>query len=125
MKNADDLEARLDLAPEDLSGWLELAVLQNAARQYGEALAAALAADGDRALWEETRARMEVPKPGDMVKVRAFGGRIMERRVVKAYGGMVYVCRDEEYQAAQREERKPVCIGFSLADIVGETEGKV
>jgi hypothetical protein len=58
---------------------------------------------------------------GDTIIVRdAFENRIA-RRVVGAEGDTVFVCTEEEYTAAKREGREPVCIGFNIKYVVGET----
>lgn len=57
-------------------------------------------------------------KPGDWVKVNAYGGKELLRRVVevKIIGRKKVVCvtTDEEWQASQKEGREPVCVGFPL-----------
>lgn len=60
-------------------------------------------------------------KPGDTVRVRAYKGEILTRRVVEVRGHVVFVCREEEYQAAQREKREPNCIGFHVYDVIDPT----
>lgn len=49
---------------------------------------------------------------GDWVEARGFGGETMRRRVVAVEQGKVYICKDDEYVAAEREGREPVCVGF-------------
>jgi hypothetical protein len=55
---------------------------------------------------------------GSTVKLRAYGGEIIERRIVAVRGNTVAVCKDEEYQAAQREGREPLSVGFPLSAVV-------
>ena len=57
-------------------------------------------------------------KRGDWVRVRVYGDEIVTRRVVEIDGDMIAICRDEEYQAARRERREPVTVGFWIEDIV-------
>jgi hypothetical protein len=51
-------------------------------------------------------------KAGDKVRVRAYGGVVLERRAVRADERMVYVTTEQEYRAALREGRKPDAVGF-------------
>ncbi len=37
---------------------------------------------------------------------------IIERRLVAVENGLLFVCKNEEFEAARREQREPVCIGF-------------
>lgn len=55
---------------------------------------------------------------GDWVRVRAYGGEIITRRVVEVDGDIIVICRDDEYQAARREGREPVSVGFPRSAIV-------
>jgi hypothetical protein len=55
---------------------------------------------------------------GDMVSVKAFGGNLLQRRVVGLTPTTVLICKDEEYQLSTRENRPPVCVGFPLAALV-------
>ncbi len=57
---------------------------------------------------------------GDWVQLQAYGGEIIRRRVVEVARDTVYVCRDEEYEKAERERREPVAIGFRLGDVVND-----
>ncbi len=61
-------------------------------------------------------------KKGDFVKVRAYGGKILTRRVVAVDEErcVVFVATDEEYRQAEEEGREPRCIGFPLWDVVEE-----
>ncbi len=64
---------------------------------------------------------------GDTVIVRVHGGTNVERRVVASDGGIVLLCCDEEYVAAQAESRQPSCVGFPVDDILtprGETNSE-
>jgi hypothetical protein len=57
---------------------------------------------------------------GDWVYVRAYGGEIIQRRVVAIERDHVYVCRDEEFRRAALVGEEPVSIGFRLSDVVSE-----
>jgi hypothetical protein len=59
-------------------------------------------------------------RDGDLVRVKAYGGEELVRRLVEVRGDVVLICRDEEYEAARREGRHPVCVGFHKEDIIGE-----
>lgn len=41
-----------------------------------------------------------------------YGDRIIQRRLVAVENGLFFVCKDEEFEAALRDGREPVCIGF-------------
>jgi hypothetical protein len=62
---------------------------------------------------------------GTIVKVRAYGGRILTRRCVGVKGERILICNEEEYQNAKRENRQPECVGFSLVDILDIEEKDV
>lgn len=55
---------------------------------------------------------------GNLVKVRVYGGEVVTRRVVAVSDERVLICREDEYEAAQREGREPVSVGFRKGDIV-------
>lgn len=63
-------------------------------------------------------------KFGDKVWVLAYGGEELERRVVEEGDGFLVVCREEEFQAAQQEGRKPRGVGFSKRYVIGSTPTK-
>ncbi len=56
---------------------------------------------------------------GDLIRLRAFGGKHIVRRFVEERGSSVLICSHEEYDMALREGREPLCIGFPYEDIVG------
>jgi hypothetical protein len=60
-------------------------------------------------------------KPGDRVQAKDASGKILNRVVVAVERPNVFICREEEYAAAQREKREPTCIGFKAWDV---TEGR-
>ena len=57
-------------------------------------------------------------REGDLVRVKAYGGEQVTRRLVAVRGDVLLICRDEEYEAAQREGRQPVCVGFHKEDVI-------
>lgn len=61
---------------------------------------------------------------GAIVKVRAFGGRVLMRRFAGSRGEIALICNDEEYQASIKENREPICIGFRVEDIVDTIKRK-
>jgi hypothetical protein len=56
--------------------------------------------------------------PGQEVKVRAYGGRVLQRIVIKLLGDTVLICKPEEWEAARREGRAANGVGFPVATIV-------
>ena len=58
--------------------------------------------------------------PGYYVRLRAYGGEEIIRRVVAVKPGVVLVCKDEEYAQAQREGREPAVVGFRLEHVIEE-----
>lgn len=61
-------------------------------------------------------------QPGELVRVRAFGGKELIRRLVAVRQGIALVCNDEEYQAARKDNREPTCIGFRVGDVLGKAD---
>jgi hypothetical protein len=59
-------------------------------------------------------------KTGDLVSLRAFGGKTITRRVVRQDGETVCVCCEAEYTAANKQGRVPECIGFPIQDVIGK-----
>lgn len=56
---------------------------------------------------------------GQTVKVQEAFDLKAVKRVVAADHRNVYVCTDEEFKAAAREKREPICIGFARQFILG------
>lgn len=56
---------------------------------------------------------------GEKVRLRAYGGGEIVRRVVKVEGPTVLVCREEEYTKAEREGREPTAVGFPAQAVIG------
>lgn len=57
-------------------------------------------------------------KPGQMIKLKAYGNEIITRRLVRLDKDIVIVCKPEEYEAALREKREPVSVGFHTKDVM-------
>lgn len=55
---------------------------------------------------------------GDTVRLKAYGGEIIERRVVAVEGDTVAVCTDQEYAQAAKEGREPLSVGFKREYVV-------
>lgn len=51
---------------------------------------------------------------GKNVKLKAYGGQEIVRRVVDQKNETVYVCTENEYKKAQQEGREPVSVGFNV-----------
>jgi hypothetical protein len=47
-----------------------------------------------------------------LVTIVSYGDNIIQRKLVSVENGLFFVCKEEEFDAAQRELREPVCIGF-------------
>jgi hypothetical protein len=61
-------------------------------------------------------------KPGQIVKLRAYGGEELLRRVIRQDNGLLVVCSPEEYEKAHREKREPVGVGFRTKDVIDEVD---
>jgi len=53
------------------------------------------------------------------VTLQADRGEVIIRVLVSVENGVYFVCRIEELEAARREQREPVCIGFRREYVVG------
>lgn len=63
---------------------------------------------------------------GDSVKVRAYGGSILERVVLEVHPSYVLVCRLEVYREVERQAGLPAAaMGFPVEDIVSEQGDKL
>jgi hypothetical protein len=54
---------------------------------------------------------------GQVVSVKAYGGEVLERRVVADLGRTVVICSETEYQAATVAGREPDGVGFPRVDV--------
>ena len=59
-------------------------------------------------------------KPGQMIKLRAYGNEVITRRLVRLDKDIVVVCQPEEYETARLERREPIGVGFHIIDVVDE-----
>ena len=58
-------------------------------------------------------------KPGQQVTVSADRNETLTRVLVAVENGVYFVCKPEELEAAKREQREPVCVGFKKEYMVG------
>lgn len=56
---------------------------------------------------------------GQKVRMRAYGGEELERLVIQEGDDFVVVCREQEFQAAEREGRRPEGVGVLKRFIIG------
>ena len=59
---------------------------------------------------------------GEILQVRTFDRGIVERQLVRVSGDIAELTTPEEYQAAAREGREPIRIGFPVQDVKREKE---
>ena len=59
---------------------------------------------------------------GDVVKIRVFGGDVVERVVIEERETVVVACKPDEYRQAAQEGRKPQGVGFPLEDVLGPVQ---
>ena len=58
-------------------------------------------------------------KTGQVVEVQEAFERRTLKRVVDSDSNNVYVCTEEEFNAAAKERREAVCVGFARQFILG------
>lgn len=58
------------------------------------------------------------------VNVVADKDEILNRVLVSVENNVYFVCRPEEFEAAAKEGREPVCIGFRREYVVGSSTSK-
>jgi hypothetical protein len=51
-------------------------------------------------------------QPGQTVTVTNFDGKLLKRKVVEVIGGVVLICKEEEYNLARQSKSLPWCVGF-------------
>lgn len=49
---------------------------------------------------------------GEELTLISYGDISITRRLVAVENGLLFVCKDEEFERAKRENREPSCIGF-------------
>jgi hypothetical protein len=57
-------------------------------------------------------------QPGQRVTVNAYGGNKISRIVVQDLRDVVMICKQEEFERANTENRPPVSVGFHREDII-------
>lgn len=62
-------------------------------------------------------------KIGDLVTVVDYKGQKLTRKAVEISLDTVYVCTEQEFQAAKAEGKEPICVGF-LVQYVEPCHGK-
>jgi hypothetical protein len=63
-------------------------------------------------------------KRGELVLAKMFSGQCEERRVVEKEGDTVYICKEEEWLSAQKDNREPLCVGFNRRYIAPVTAAR-
>lgn len=58
---------------------------------------------------------------GKRLTVITDGDIEVTRKLVSVENGLYFVCKEEEFVAAKREGREPVCIGFRPEYVKGAT----
>jgi hypothetical protein len=58
------------------------------------------------------------PNDRERIKVRAYGGEVLNGRLIEVRGQTAIVTTDEELAIAKKEKREPICIGFPLSDVL-------
>ena len=59
-------------------------------------------------------------RQGQAVRVKAFGGVVLQRIVIMSLTETIVVCHPDEWKAAAREGRRPEGIGFPVSSVVRE-----
>lgn len=59
-------------------------------------------------------------EPGQSVRVKAFGGKVLQRIVIKQLSGTIVICTEEEWKAATQECREPEGVGFPVSAVIHE-----
>jgi hypothetical protein len=57
------------------------------------------------------------------VSLLASGDEVISRVVVSVENGVIFVCKREEFELAERESREPVCIGFRKEYVLKDKKG--
>jgi len=61
-------------------------------------------------------------KIGSLVKLQAYGDEILTRKLIQQNKDTVIVCSTEEYDKAQLEGRKPICVGFHVKYVLEQRQ---
>jgi hypothetical protein len=62
---------------------------------------------------------------GQLLTIIADGDDVIQRQLVSVENDVFFVCKPEEFEAAIREQREPICIGFKkeyILDLGGDCE---
>jgi len=51
---------------------------------------------------------------GELLTLISDGDTIIQRQLVSVENGLVFVCKEEEFSLAIKENREPTCIGLRL-----------
>lgn len=54
---------------------------------------------------------------GQIVNVRVYGGKIVQRRLIVKREKVTVICHEDEWQRAIRERREPEGLGFPHEDV--------
>ena len=57
-------------------------------------------------------------KTAEVVKLKAYGGQIIKRRVVDVAGDVLLICKEGDYRDFLETHRRPVTMGFNVKDVV-------
>ena len=52
-------------------------------------------------------------KTGDLVEAETISDGFVMRKVVEIKGDTIYLCTEQEWLSAKRENREPLCVGFN------------
>ena len=55
---------------------------------------------------------------GQTIRLRAYGDEVLQRVVVSEVEDTVYVCMQQEFEAAKADNRAPKCVGFNRKFII-------
>ena len=56
---------------------------------------------------------------GDVVLLNAFPAQVIQRVVWDDLGDVLTICREDEYNAALKADRKAITVGFKKSYVVG------
>ena len=65
---------------------------------------------------------MEQITEGARVRLAAYGGEEIVRRVVDIQQDVIMVCKEEEFERAKAEGRRPVAVGFQHQYVLGAAD---
>jgi hypothetical protein len=55
---------------------------------------------------------------GDNIRVKAFGGKEIIRRIIDRRKNTIYICTDYEYEKSKIEKREPIAVGFHIKYVI-------